>query len=410
MNGKKLCAHCNDKPTKNHGKAKYCSNGCKQRAYEIRKGIKPAAFLQKVKTTIGNNTKISNMVNPTNIQYARPTNEIQIAILQRDHWEKVWKNTEKGVFPLAAITAAALGAGFASESQKKTVCKTNPKGRRNCKTVKKPDGTPTIVGLGIGALVGYALDDFLKKNTIETAKRNYVHFRNEVVRLKRLDRQARALIEQQQLMSINGENVTIPTNHPTVVSSDYYKKQIIPELKFSPKWKYLMGNPSENFFAMVYGVRGNGKSTLCIQFADYLHRNHGKTLYLSSEQPGINKALQSLANEFDTKFDFHTKANKLNTEAAIKIIKGYSFVVIDSINHIGWSADQIELLRQKCPNTGFLCIFQSTKDGNFKGSEEFAHNSDIIIECKSMMAYQTKSRFSQPSNIPIRDNETTKQY
>ncbi|MBK6936994.1 MAG: hypothetical protein IPH18_09045 [Chitinophagaceae bacterium] len=42
------------------------------------------------------------------------------------------------------------------------------------------------------------------------------------------------------------------------------------------KWYDLIGDPSSNFTAMVFGKPKMGKSYLCIDFAGYLARNHGR--------------------------------------------------------------------------------------------------------------------------------------
>ena len=404
---KRLCYYCGVAPIKGKkSTSKYCSNSCKSRAYEQRKGMKVPSFVGEVKKAQAKKSQLVNQFTPTNISYNLPTDEIKISELQMNHWYKVWQDAEKGIFPLAVISGAVIGGGIAKDSQTKTDCKTT-KGKYKCTTRKNPDATPTLIGAGIGALIGYAVDEYRKKTTIETAQRNFYHFRNKVRELKRLLRTTKRMEIEGKV--IKSDNV-VKISHPEIVSSEYYLSQIIPELKFTDRWKYLIGNPSENFFTMIYGQRGNGKSTLAVQFAKYLQENHGKTLYLSSEQPGVNAQLQKLGKTFKTSFDWHTKANRFDTEKAVETISKYRFVIIDSINHIGWSANQLEHLREKCPNTAFVCLFQSTKDGNYKGSEEFAHNCDVIIECKKLVAYQTKSRFTGNSHIHIIPPEYESQF
>jgi len=38
---------------------------------------------------------------------------------------------------------------------------------------------------------------------------------------------------------------------------------------------------------------------------------------------------------------------------------------------------------------------QSTKDGKFKGSQEFLHDCDIRVNCEKPKAKQTKSRYNE---------------
>jgi hypothetical protein len=116
-------------------------------------------------------------------------------------------------------------------------------------------------------------------------------------------------------------------------------------------------------------------------------------VYLASEQPKINKPFQSLLIEQNATFDIHTMP-KNDLKQLRKDIEGYNFVFIDSINHLGIEAEQLEELRKSMPKTSFVGIMQSTKGGDFKGSQEFLHNADIKIEMEKPYAKQTKSRYS----------------
>ena len=64
------------------------------------------------------------------------------------------------------------------------------------------------------------------------------------------------------------------------------------------KWYKLIGDPSRNFTAMVFGKPKMGKSYLCIDFAGYLARHHGKVLYVAKEE-GLDYTLQQKLNDKD---------------------------------------------------------------------------------------------------------------
>ncbi|MEI7670373.1 MAG: hypothetical protein WCJ33_09860, partial [Pseudomonadota bacterium] len=49
-----------------------------------------------------------------------------------------------------------------------------------------------------------------------------------------------------------------------------------------------------------------------------------------------------------------------------------------------------------------ITIQQATKNGNFRGSQEFAHNCDIVIRVEAGMASQ-QGRFSEPTEMAIFD-------
>ena len=65
------------------------------------------------------------------------------------------------------------------------------------------------------------------------------------------------------------------------------------------------------------------------------------------------------------------------------------------------SPDSFEDLRSKFNDVCFAIIMQSTKDGTFKGSNEYAHNSDINIKIHEGKAITIKNRFSELKSINI---------
>jgi predicted ATP-dependent serine protease len=74
----------------------------------------------------------------------------------------------------------------------------------------------------------------------------------------------------------------------------------------------------------------------------------------------------------------------------------YTSCFIDSINMISDSDPAaFEVLRKDFPEVLFAIIMQSTKDGKFKGSNEYAHNSDINIKVDFGVARTIKNRFGE---------------
>ena len=186
-----------------------------------------------------------------------------------------------------------------------------------------------------------------------------------------------------------------------VVSSEDYRKAIIPSIEVSEKYNYLFGNPAPNFYMVVTGEAGHGKSTFATQFAEYFNLNHGKALYLASEQSGANLALQELFKRYNTSFDIHTKPKSLKGSELVKLISKYKLVVIDSANHMRINSEQIELLRENAKETAFVVILQNKKDGHFKGSNEWKHNCDVFIKCEKLVAKSQKTRYGKLGEVPI---------
>ena len=172
---------------------------------------------------------------------------------------------------------------------------------------------------------------------------------------------------------------------------------------FTGKWGNFVGQPSTNFHAMVYGRPKQGKSILSVQWAKYLSEHFGKVLYVASEE-GFSVTLQKKVMEFamDNKnLDFANFRDFEQIKNAVNKGK-YKFVFIDSVNFIKITPEDVEDIKAENPSTAFITIQQATKNGNFRGSQEFAHNCDIVIRVEAGMASQ-QGRFSEPTEMAIFD-------
>lgn len=172
---------------------------------------------------------------------------------------------------------------------------------------------------------------------------------------------------------------------------------------FTGKWKALIGEPSKNFHAIIHGEPKSGKSIFALRFAGYLSRNFGNTMYFASEE-GYGVTLSKKIKDWipgEPKKLFFSEAK--DYETIRNHIRRCSFVFIDSLNYARITDKQMEELRSSNPNTAFIAIMQATKTGNFKGSQEFAHNADLIIEVKKGVAYQ-EGRFQAASQMNVFDN------
>ena len=64
------------------------------------------------------------------------------------------------------------------------------------------------------------------------------------------------------------------------------------------------------------------------------------------------------------------------------------------------TVDEMEELKELNPTTSFVTVKQVTKDGKFRGSQEYAHNCDIIVEIIEGIAYQ-KGRYNPQSEMEV---------
>lgn len=159
---------------------------------------------------------------------------------------------------------------------------------------------------------------------------------------------------------------------------------------FDGKWGDLMGHPGKRFHLMVFGRPKQGKSIFSVQFANYLSQNFGPVLYVASEE-GFSATLQKKIADFgmaNRNMDFANFREYEQIRQALEN-KKYKFVFIDSVNFIKVTPEQIEALKAANPGTAFVTIQQATKGGQFRGSQEYAHNCDMIVEVINGVAHHT---------------------
>jgi hypothetical protein len=174
--------------------------------------------------------------------------------------------------------------------------------------------------------------------------------------------------------------------------------------KFGGVFGQLFGQPEHGFYAGIYGAPGQGKTTLAISLGKYLSENLGSVLLVSSEM-GISEGLRSILERTNVKGEYFTikNAKGLKYEDLRQVINATPtpFVIIDSVNDLNLTAEQIEALRIENKKKSFISIFQATKNGDFKGGNEHAHNLDIKIRVESGEAIAEKNRFAALSRLPL---------
>jgi hypothetical protein len=184
---------------------------------------------------------------------------------------------------------------------------------------------------------------------------------------------------------------------PGIMNSMDFANMEFDTLGFRGKWLDLIGDPSSNFTAMVYGKPKMGKSYLCIEFAGYLARNHGKVLYVAKEE-GLDMTLQKKLNEKAVAHPNLYVSSYLPTS-----LDSYDFIFLDSVNRLGLEPTDLNKMKAKNPSKSFVFIFQSTKDGNFRGANSFQHDVDVVIEVPRKGKAVQMGRFNQGGEVSIFD-------
>lgn len=181
-------------------------------------------------------------------------------------------------------------------------------------------------------------------------------------------------------------------------STDFAKMQF-DTIGFTGKWLDLIGDPSRGFTTMVYGRPKFGKSYLCVDFAGYLARNHGKVLYAAKEEK-LDATLQKKLNEKEVAHPSLYVSDHLPQD-----LSPYDYIFLDSVTKFGLTPKDIEKLRAANPGKSFIFIFQTTKGGNFRGENTYQHDVDVVIEVPERGKAIQFGRFNQGGEVNIFDQK-----
>ena len=186
-----------------------------------------------------------------------------------------------------------------------------------------------------------------------------------------------------------------PASGGKIMSSVDFAKEKFTAIGFKNKWLQFIGDPAPGFTAMVFGLPKMGKSYLCVDFAGYLARNHGKVLYVSKEEK-LDATLQKKLSDKDV-----AHPNLFVSDFLPEDLSAYDFIILDSVNRMGLSPEDLRELKTENPGKSFIFIFQTTKEGKFRGGNSFQHDVDIVIEVPEQGKAIQYGRFNQGGEISI---------
>jgi Mn-containing catalase len=194
---------------------------------------------------------------------------------------------------------------------------------------------------------------------------------------------------------LNDEKHSVIQTNDKVISSKELKTMDYKSLNFQNRWKDFFGLPAVVFSLAVHGKPGEGKSTFCIQFAQYLAENFGMVVFISGEE-GFSKTLRDkvVNNKADSSFLFFADYKNYD-EIKAKLENKFHFIFLDSLDTLKIDTMRLRELRELFPNSAFITISQSTKDGKMRGSNEIVHDADIAVKVENGIAITTKNRFKE---------------
>jgi len=79
----------------------------------------------------------------------------------------------------------------------------------------------------------------------------------------------------------------------------------------------------------------------------------------------------------------------------------YDFIFLDSVNKLGLQPEDLTKLKAQYPGKSFIYVFQSNKDGNFRGENSFQHDVDVVIEVPEKGRAVQFGKFNQGGEISI---------
>jgi deoxyadenosine/deoxycytidine kinase len=193
------------------------------------------------------------------------------------------------------------------------------------------------------------------------------------------------------LMGILGENLFnqkkslsgYDDDNGMIVSSGELLAMDFQTIGLQGRYQELIGDPSVGFTAMVYGLPKSGKSTMCLDFANYLAAHHGKVLYCAIEE-GFGYTLKEKIERLKAHH-----SNLYITDRVPENLNDFNFVFIDSVSKAGMDVNDIDSLRKMHPEVSFIFIYHTTKEGKFKGVNEHAHEVDVIVQVEKGKATST---------------------
>lgn len=195
----------------------------------------------------------------------------------------------------------------------------------------------------------------------------------------------------------NIENPALSSgNDTTVYSSMAIKDKTFDLLNLYGKWKNLLGHVSVPFKLMFWGGGGSGKTTLALEFAGFLAKNlNKKCLFVPNEEKTGHTFVEKLNRTHSSSPNLDV-SDELPTNLSI-----YDVIFLDSITTMNIGLETMIQLIGQYPRHSWVWLFQTTKEGTFRGDQNWQHLVDAEIYCSNGKARTLKNRFGGKEEIDI---------
>ena len=381
----------------------------------IASAIGARTFAQRAATAA-----FSGAVMPLLKEFINSGNQIRFSSLDEEmiklesdrvYWQKQKDKAINGIMPYKSIGGGLLGGilGYLMTERKskpsnyyELSLKKQAKIDRQVADQQSRAQRNAFIGASIlGGIGGYL--DHNESQSLAVNSQNVIDNSDREIflidqRLNQL-REEKARIKQwvQEEILVENEKGVYTVNNEIlqdIISADEYRTIKIPTTEFKGAYKYLLGEAREKFYKIVSGLPEQGKTSYCVKFASYYAANHGKVLYMPSEQSGKNLDFQKVIDLMDGKgFDIDINVNAYDFQKLLEKVQGYDLVILDSVNNMKLSPQEVQEVNKRA---AVMAVMQSTKDGGFKGGQDYFHDCDKFVVIEKLAASVSKSRGTNP--------------
>lgn len=161
------------------------------------------------------------------------------------------------------------------------------------------------------------------------------------------------------------------------------------EILIDGKYKDVLVKLSTDTQFMIWGMPGHGKTVWVLLYATYLAERLGlNVLFVAREEYGRTSFSDKL-----TQFNIPNIPNLTFTKHIPDDVSMYDAIIFDSVNKLGFSLEDYCNFVDNNPGKHYVPIVQSTKDGGFRGGQDWEHEMDIAGEIKNRELVLRKNRF-----------------
>jgi hypothetical protein len=425
------CAHCQTAFRARRSTATYCCSTCRTLAYYDRKGIGATPNGKTTKPTApskaisGPSTATLSPKPMSQVESQRQLLEAQIRALgdRRIAWvgkrERILGQLQKGPQNITreqAVIGGVVGiiAGGLTGSRKKFEYVHRGRGeKRRLVRVEREvydDGEKLALMVGGGALgamfgAGLGPDGPRLMKNLEEANRELTSIDVSLGTARKMLATLPPKVYFLPLPAAEPLRIASPApgapagakkalSGGQIISSKELAEMKFRTMGFEGEWLELMGDPAEGFYAIVSGPPKHGKSTLCARLANYVTR-FGRVLYVAAEE-GLGHTLQKKIQP-SAHLDV---SGPLPAAELLQLAKqrAYGTIVLDSVNRMQLEPAHLEEMKGL---VNLVAVLQSTKSGNFRGSKEWEHNAEIIIELDKPGHATQRGRYKQGGEYEI---------